>query len=120
MAQAEELALLRQGVPAAPCHRPIPAQKHELCTMTLLCGDDCRRSECPTELALEVEGLPPALRSAYPDLLADYVASVIKKGDERPANRQARHSCPSARHPPSWSLHAGLCRSGWQTRCCRH
>ena len=43
---------------------------------------------CAAELAQEVEGLPPALRSAYPDLLADYVASVIKKGDERPVNRQ--------------------------------
>ena len=43
------------------------------------------------ELAREVEGLLPALRSAYPDLLADYVASVIKKGDERPVNRRTGH-----------------------------
>ena len=40
------------------------------------------------ELAQEADGLPPALRSAFPDVLADFVASVIKKGDDRPATRQ--------------------------------
>ncbi len=65
-----------------------------------------------------MEGLPPALRSAYPDLLADYVASVIKKGDERPANRQAQYRC--SQPDTTRSLHAGMCCYKWQTGSCRN
>jgi len=66
------------------------------------------------ELAAEVAGLPGALQSGTPELLVDFLATVFKEGDGRPAPGCARAARPTRATSPATPGGSGeRCSCAW-------